>query len=445
MKITLYRKIFLINILSLFFITDIQAEEAVNLLGNINLGHQQEINSDKTEDTIFDNNSLKQESVDNNPIKDDVAITDSSLFKKIQNAKVKLSLTNMNTHPSCVKKVTAKINPNTNKINNYNLSFWDKRAFRNNIYKSMIANGVSEELADTIMSNLIYIKQNVIIQQKQPEIKKDFNTYYQNYKIDEKVKQAKVYEMLYREKFNEIETIFNVNREIILTLWALETNFGKTLGNHDVANSLYTLAMQAEERGNKTRANFFIRNLVTLAKLIELGHIPYGVKGSWAGAIGNCQFMPESFYKYAMPFDQNESANILQNHLDTFASIANYLYNTGWNSSEPIITEVEIKLPIDKCLVGFNNKKTVSQWKTLGIEVKDNIQDDLITTLVVPDIEMLEIDTVTTKDKRIKAFLVHNNFVVLLSWNKATKYALLAAITNNLIKREILKSPNDLG
>lgn len=306
---------------------------------------------------------------------------------------------------------------------------------RFHVERSARANGVSEKTIKAIIPNLKYTPGTEKKRANTPIVTQDFQSVYDRFAVNEKVKTAKVYASLYDKQFNDIFEIFGVNRSILLAIWGMETKFGAIKGNTKILNSLFSLAIT-----NKSMGNYFRINLVTLIKLIDLGYFDAEVKGAFDGGVGHCQFMPDSIYKYAISINSSKP-DIINNPIDGLASIANYLYNNGWDSSGSVLTEVEVPVDFNLCYVGLSTKKTIQEWENLGIKSDENkigydhlTDKELEASLIIPDINNDQIPT-----EKQRAFLIYDNFRVLLSWNKALKYVTTLAITKELTDKAIMK------
>ena len=227
------------------------------------------------------------------------------------------------------------------------------------------------------------------------------------------------------KNLNDIEDIFKVEKSIMMALWMHETKFGRIMGKRKIIDALFTLAY------NGNRKEFFEKNLIYFLKIVDLKHANINAKGSWAGAFGQIQFMPQTFMKYAINYDDKDSIDIFKNDDDIAASLANYLQNIGWKYKSGIITEVILPNKFDYCLVGFmkNKEKTIQEWKRLGLKLSKNtigrefFQDTYKKAwLIIPD----KTHILTTGCKP-RAFLVYENFGHILEWNRSMFFAITIA------------------
>tara|TARA_B100000035_G_scaffold121580_1_gene103356 strand:+ start:4058 stop:5041 length:984 start_codon:yes stop_codon:yes gene_type:complete len=253
---------------------------------------------------------------------------------------------------------------------------------------------------------------------KQPEFKLTFKKYLQR-NIDSKKKQ----EINLKYKQNEellllLNKKFKVDPKIIVSLWGIETSFGKHIGKLDILSSLLSLAYDGR------RQEFFLKEFKQALKILEDGHVsPKNFRGSWAGAFGQTQFMPSTFHKFAIDFDNDKKINLFKKP-DALASGANYLNKVGWNNNLEWGEEVEITLTDElKQLSKKKKYKTKKFWERIGISFKNNYNKNVLLRLVIPDLE----------EKQF--FLVSKNFDVILDWNRSNYFAL----TVFLLSDEIIK------
>ena len=270
------------------------------------------------------------------------------------------------------------------------------------------------ELVDAIDFNPKVIK----FDRKQPEFKLTFQKYLQRNITPQKKKEINKIYKENKELLLSLNEKFKVNPTILVSLWGIETSFGKHIGKLDILRSLLSLAYDGR------RQEFFLKELKLALKILEDGHIsPKDFKGSWAGAFGQTQFMPSTFHKFAIDFDNDSKINLLKK-TDALASGANYLNKVGWNNNLVWGEEVKITLT-DKLKTLSQNKKykTKKFWERIGISFKNNYNEKVLLRLVIPDLEERQF------------FLVTKNFDVILDWNRSNYFAL----TVFLLSDEVVK------
>lgn len=273
--------------------------------------------------------------------------------------------------------------------------------------------------------------------QAQPETKMTFRKYLANqfssanmeiFKRSVAEKNGKL-----RMVFDDTESIFDVERSVALALWMHETKFGKIMGNRRIVDALLTLSF------NNPRSAFFKKNLLDFLIMVDIDEIDMKAKGSWAGAFGQVQFMPQTFLKYAIDYDQDKKADLFSSEPDIVASLSNYLFNIGWKRNDGIASRVIIPHDFNYCNVGFveGYEKTIAEWQRLGIRIpRDNELDALSPNLgkkyladknkkawlIVPD------RTYIQDGQMPDAFLVYENFGRILDWNRSMFFAITIAI-----------------
>mgnify|MGYP003966241203 FL=1 len=281
--------------------------------------------------------------------------------------------------------------------------------------------GISEATFDIAMNDIVIIPKVKKLDKKQPETQITFNDYYKRTVNNKRVNIGKNKYEKHKNDLLKIAEVYKVQPRFILAIWGIETNYGTYTGSFSVISSLTTLAYQGR------RAKFFRKQLLDAIEIVDKGYIELeNMKGSWAGAMGQSQFMPSSYLAYAQDFDKDGKKDIWNNHLDVFASIAFYLKSHGWDYSRTWGREVIIPKDFLKLYENSKNKsKTLKYWADNNI-VKINGQKlpylNLKAYLILPDGNMG------------KAFLVYDNFFKIKKYNASTYYALSIGILADRIK-----------
>ncbi|BFU59957.1 MULTISPECIES: lytic murein transglycosylase [Rodentibacter] len=224
---------------------------------------------------------------------------------------------------------------------------------------------------------------------------------------------------------------YGVQQEYLLALWGMESSFGHYQGSYDVLSVLATLAFDGR------RETLFSKEFVNAMKMLERDHIQrHRMLGSWAGAMGQTQFMPSAFLNYAADGNDDGVKDIWTNQFDTFASIANYLHSVGWNDKLPWGMEVTLNQPIDLSLTGIekNKARSLSSWQSLGvIPIGFSAQEQVkLSALSHTDLWLVR------PDKKVgRAFLVSNNFRTILDWNRSNYFAVSIGMFADRIKERL--------
>ncbi|MFL2896358.1 MAG: lytic transglycosylase domain-containing protein [Candidatus Pelagibacter sp.] len=292
--------------------------------------------------------------------------------------------------------------------------------------------GISNNTLETVLSNAEYLPNVIKYDRYQPEFYEDTKTYVTKRTSNKKLKNGITLYLKNKEVINNIETKFNVEKELLLALMGIETNFGKYLGKMDIISSLATLSF------DKRRSAFFTNELITILKLIDNNIIDYQtLYGSWAGAFGNFQFMPTTIKQYALDYDKNNQIN-LKSIEDSFASAANYISSIGWKNENPCFIKVNLNqnVPI-KYLntsakkISFKNKFKFFK-KYIDNPESINIDENLYAAIVTPDK-----DIVPDSEILNPAFIVFNNYELILKWNRSLRFALAVCTLKNNFKNEL--------
>ena len=295
-----------------------------------------------------------------------------------------------------------------------------------------LRNGISENTFNEAMKDVKFLPKVIEYDRFQPEFYEDTNTYITKRTSDQKVKKGI---KLYNENkklINSIDQKFSVEKELLLALMGIETNYGTYVGKMDILSSLATLSF------DKRRSAFFTNELITILKLVEEGVIDYKVLyGSWAGAFGNFQFMPTTIEQYAIDYDLNNVIE-LKNLEDSFASAANYVNKIGWKKNEPCFVEVELVNNIPTKLLNtsakkIKQKKKMKYFKKYIIDFENkNINQNMKGAIITPDKDIIP------DAKNLKpAYLVFDNYELVLKWNRSLRFALAVCTLKNKFSNEL--------
>ena len=294
-----------------------------------------------------------------------------------------------------------------------------------------LKNGISEKTFDLSMSKVKFNPKVIEYDRFQPEFYEDTNTYIKKRSSDSKVKNAiKIYKNN-KILIDEIEKKFSIEKELLLALMGIETNFGKYLGKMDILSSLATLSF------DKRRSEFFTSELITILQLIESGVIDYKILyGSWAGAFGNFQFMPSTIKNYAIDYDNNNVIELKKSN-DSFASAANYLKKMGWKKNQPCFKKVVLSNKIPKKYLNtsarnIKNKTSINKIKKYLVNYNDyNLGKTDIVGVITPDK-----DIIPDSENLSPAYLVFSNYELILKWNRSLRFALAVCTLKKKILNE---------
>jgi len=295
-----------------------------------------------------------------------------------------------------------------------------------------VNSGISKKLVDQVMSEAVFIPKVIEYDRYQPEFYEDTFTYIKKRSSNNKIKQGlKLYK---KEKIiiEKIEKEFNVEKELLLALMGIETNFGKYLGKMDIISSLATLSF------DKRRSDFFTKELLILLNLVDRKIIDREILyGSWAGAFGNFQFMPRTIRNYAIDYNKNKTIELKKTE-DSFASAANYLKTIGWKKNQPCYFKIELKNNIPKKYLNssarnIKNKKKFNYLKKYINNADSlNIENNLNAAIIIPDK-----DIIPGAETLSPAYIVFDNYEKILNWNRSLRFALAVCTLKEGFKNEI--------
>jgi len=315
---------------------------------------------------------------------------------------------------------------------NHSFANDDFNKWLKNFKDKAINSGISKKVVNELMSEAKFLPRVIEYDRYQPEFYEDTFTYIKKRSSNRKLKEGL---KLYNKEKAIIETIekdFNVEKELLLALMGIETNFGKYLGKMDIISSLATLSY------DKRRSEFFTEELLILLKLVDRKIVTKDILyGSWAGAFGNFQFMPRTIRNYAIDYNNNKTIE-LKNIEDSFASAANYLKTIGWKKNQPCFYKVELKnnIPnkyLNSSARNIKNKKKLIFFKNyIQNYEKLNIQDNLIAAIIIPDK-----DIIPGAETLSPAYIVFENYEKILNWNRSLRFALAVCTLKENFKNEI--------
>lgn len=210
--------------------------------------------------------------------------------------------------------------------------------------------------------------------------------------------------------FGRIRAQYGVPPEVIVAVWGLESDFGANTGDFPTLQSLATLAFDCR------RPVMFQNELLDAVQIVARGDLsPAEMKGAWAGELGQTQFLPSNYLRYAVDFDGDGRRNLIKSAPDVLASTANFLQQLGWAAGQPWLVEVDIpgNLPWDQADIPI--KKPVGEWQAMGVRAANGAIPDGVAALYLP------------MGRFGPAFLAYHNFDVYLGWNESLVYSTTAA------------------
>ena len=281
--------------------------------------------------------------------------------------------------------------------------------------------GISQSTIESSLSGIKPIPRVIELDRKQPEFTLTFKEYLRRVVSDRRIRIGKAKLVEHEKLLAEISIKYGVQPRYIIALWGIETDFGRITGGFPVISSLATLAYDGR------RSKFFRKELFLALKIVDKGHITAkDMLGSWAGAMGQNQFMPSSFHAYAVDYNRDGSKDIWKTLPDIFASIANYLSKSGWQGDQTWGRAVRLPDKFSSKLLGRKIKKGLNQWHELGVRKlsgKDLPKRNLISSIIRPEKGMIG-----------PAFVVYHNYGVILKWNRSNYFATAVGTLSDKIK-----------
>ncbi len=302
-----------------------------------------------------------------------------------------------------------------------------------NFKKIALKNNISETTFNMVMSDTKFLSDVIKYDRYQPEFYEDTKTYISKRTSSKKVLSGKKFYEKNLNLINSIEDEFEIERELLLSLMGIETNFGTYVGKMDILSSLATLSF------DKRRSEFFTNELLILLKLIEKKQIDYNtLYGSWAGAFGFFQFMPSTMKNYAIDYDQNGYID-LKNNNDAYASASNYLKKIGWKNNQPCFYKIDLLDEIPSKYLNISAKKLhdKKELKFFRKYIQNSYEIDsklnrLNVAIITPDKDIIP-DAETLNP----AYIVFDNYEIILKWNRSLRFALAVCTLKDKFKNEL--------
>lgn len=280
------------------------------------------------------------------------------------------------------------------------------------------AHGISQTTLDTALSDLQPIDRVLELDRKQPEFTLTFEEYLDHVVNPTRVETGRLLLADQKRVLAAVAKRFGVPAPVVVAMWGIESDYGRLTGNFSVVAALATLAYDGR------RSQYFRGELMNSLRMIEAGVPAERMRGSWAGAMGQCQFMPSTYLKYARSFEGPGQPDIWGTPPDVFASAANYLSQIGWDGRQRWGRAVMLpEHGIAPALFGLETKLSLKEWKRLGLRLPDG------KPLPVSNLQASLVRAETGKGDDVgrgPPYLVYDNFRVLMKWNRSVFFALAA-------------------
>lgn len=287
--------------------------------------------------------------------------------------------------------------------------------------------GVSASTLDKALTGLQPVPRVIELDRRQPEFSQTFWKYLTTRVNSTRIQRGRALLQKHADLLARVEKRFGVQPRFLVAFWGLESNFGDYTGVFPALGAIATLAHDPR------RSDFFRDQLMAALGLVDGGHVAPDIKASWAGAMGQTQFIPTTYRDFALDFDGDNKRDLWGSLPDIFASSANYLARSGWQGDRTWGREVKIPKDLDLDLVGLSVKKKLADWQKLGVRRIDGRN--------LPTVDV-EASLVLPSGYNGPAFLVYQNYRSILIWNRSTLYAIAVGhLADRLAGGPELQSP----
>ncbi|MBL6945978.1 MAG: lytic murein transglycosylase [Rhodospirillales bacterium] len=272
-----------------------------------------------------------------------------------------------------------------------------------------LGRGIAAATLDAAFAGIKPIPRVIELDRRQPEFTLTFRQYMDRVVPASRVKKGRKKLAENRARLEKIGKQYGVQPRFLVAFWGIETDFGRVTGGFPVVPALATLAHDGR------RSAYFRKELLNSLKILDEGHItPKKMVGSWAGAMGQCQFMPSSFLNFAVDQNGDGRKDIWTTKADVFGSAANYLSGSGWKYDQTWGRAVRLPANFNAKLANLKTRKRLSEWQRLGvrrIDGSDLPKRDLSASIVF------------TEGPGSEAYVVYDNYRAILKWNRSTFFA----------------------
>ena len=292
----------------------------------------------------------------------------------------------------------------------------------NDVQTRAIEMKISAETINSVVQGAVFIPSIVKSDKNQSEFKLTLDKYLSNVVNDTRIKEGKLKKKEYPKLLSRVDNNFGVPSNVILAFWGIESNYGRYKSKYRLSDAFLTLIYDGR------RSSFFTNQLFALMKAADKDKVDISdIFGSWAGAMGHFQFIPTTLELYGMDGNKDGKIDIIHSVSDAMFSAGNYLSKLGWNKYEKIVREVILPDNFDLNLADGKIKKTVNEWKDLGILTLNGNP--------LPSSEIISGLIYDTSDiGHTRAFLTYPNFYRIKRWNNSNWYAIAIAMLSEKLK-----------
>lgn len=271
------------------------------------------------------------------------------------------------------------------------------------------ARGIDSATFNAALAGVQPIPRVVELDRRQPEFRQTFWQYLDQRVTPQRIARGRELLMRHRDLLNDVERRYGVQPRFLVAFWGLESNFGDSMGDFPLFASLATLAHDTR------RSAFFREQLLAALELLQRGDLSATATSSWAGAIGQPQFIPTTYRDYAVDFSGDGRRDLRNSLPDIFASAANYLAKAKWQGNRTWGREVRLPSDFNYSLSGLGTKKTLSGWNRLGVRQMNGAD--------LPDVDISGSIILPGGADGGPALLVYHNFHSIMAWNRSILYA----------------------
>jgi len=286
--------------------------------------------------------------------------------------------------------------------------------------REALERGIARRTLDEALADVRVLPEVIEADRRQPERRMSFTEYRQRVVSGTRIARGRELLAAHRDLLAAAERHYGVPAEMIVALWGIESSYGERQGSYPVFSSLATLAHDGR------RAAFFRRELMSALEIVDRGHSDAArMQGSWAGAMGQNQFMPSTYLGYAVDFDGDGRRDIWRSLPDVFASTAHYLARSGWDVRYLWGREVRVPAHLDGDPGGLGHRAPLTAWDRLGVRLPDGGR-----LLEAP----LQASLLRMDEGAGPSYLVYDNFRALMAWNRSTYFGVAAGLLADSLK-----------
>lgn len=280
--------------------------------------------------------------------------------------------------------------------------------------------GIANEILDQAFTGVRPLPKVIEADRRQPESRMTFIQYRSRVVSTDRIERGRELLALHAPLLQRVEARYGIPAPVMVALWGIESNFGERQGTYSVFGALATLAYEGR------RAKFFRGELLSALQIANRGYADPGeMLGSWAGAMGQNQFMPSTYLGYAVDFDGDGHRDIWSSLPDVFASMANYLSRSGWDARYRWGREVIAPADLSAGRQGLDHKAPLPTWERRGVRLPDGGS--------LPTVE-LPASLLLMDDGAGPSYLVYGNFRALMAWNRSTYFGVSVGLLSDSLR-----------